>query len=352
MEVKRKGQNSKKQISFKFGKKEKILVLSMVVVFLLFLYPIIEINGGFASSGNKDITVLSGETFDKITEKLKEKDVISSPLLFKIYSRLCFREESENIKSGIFHIKGNPGYKEIYKILTSEPDYNAISVTVPEGYNIEEMAELFQSKGLCDKDRFIKAARNARFDFKYMRELKDTENKLEGFLFPDTYTFDKNKTDELVIINKMLDRFTEIYEKYEKNNSGYSHYEIITLASIIEKEAMAADDFYNVSSVFHNRLKRNDYMNRLQSCATVQYILKERKTVLSDSDIKIDSPYNTYLYPGLPVGPISSPGERAIDAAINPNKTNYLYFLNDENGKLYFSETLDQHNENKRKYVN
>ena len=328
------------------------ILIPFGVALLILLYPVVEINGGFASSSDKQITVSSGENFNDITVKLQENNVISSSFLFKIYARLYYNEEILNIQSGTFHIAPKTGYKEIFKVLPDVPDYNVVTVTVPEGYNAEEMAALFESKGLCNKERFIKAVKRGRFDFKYQNQLKDTEYKLEGFLFPDTYIFEKDKTDENIIIEKMLDRFEEIYRKYENAQSEYSVYEIITLASIIEKEAMAAEDFYDVSSVFHNRLKRNDYMNRLQSCATVQYVLDERKTVLSDSDIKIDSLYNTYLYPGLPVGPIASPGERAIDAAINPNKTKYLYFLNDENGKLYFSETLEQHNLNKQKYVN
>ena len=150
----------------------------------------------------------------------------------------------------------------------------------------------------------------------------------------------------------MLKRFEDIYTELENIKTDYSIFEIVTLASVIEREAMSEDDFYKVSSVFHNRLKRNDNLSYLQSCATVQYILKERKSVLSIADTKIDSPYNTYKYPGLPKGPIASPGKLALQAALKPDKTNYLYFLNDKDGKLHFSETLTEHNSKVNKYVN
>ena len=152
----------------------------------------------------------------------------------------------------------------------------------------------------------------------------------------------------------MLARFDEIYKKYSDGEKrlGYSSYEVITLASIVEREGKSASDFKKVASVFHNRLKRNDHLSYLQSCATVQYILGERKEVLSLSDTKIDSPYNTYKYKGLPKGPIASPGEAAILAVFNPENTDYLYFLNDNSGKLHFSRTLEEHNLKVQKYVN
>ena len=127
---------------------------------------------------------------------------------------------------------------------------------------------------------------------------------------------------------------------------------MITLASIIEREAATKEDFYKVSSVFHNRLSGKGGIKHLQSCATVQYILKERKKVLTNYDIKIDSPYNTYIYEGLPKGPIASPGELAIKAALNPEKTDYLYFLNDRDGKLHYSKTDSEHQSKVSKYVN
>ena len=336
--------------------KKKLIILIgagllLLALILSLLIPVLEINGVYSKDKETTITVLNGESFGDIVKKLKDNEVIHSELTFKVYAKLFYKKEINNIKAGIFKFNGKLKYGEVINIIASEPGYEEITVTIPEGYELREIAQLFADKGLCDKDKFIEVANTYDFDFKYKDALKNHENRLEGFLFPDTYRFTYSNTDEVKIIQTMLDRFTEVYSKYENVPSKYSVYEIITLASIIEREAKTNEDFYNVSSVFYNRLKRSDYLNKLQSCATVQYILKERKSILSLSDIEIDSPYNTYKYPGLPVGPIASVGERAIDAALNPNNTSYLYFLNDENGTLHFSATLDEHSRKMKKYL-
>ena len=330
----------------------RILGVFISLILVLSLLVVLEVNGVFTKNDGCVIEVKSGETFSDVLSTLKEEDMIFSKTLFKGYAKVFHSDKISNIKAGKYTFGKNLSYENIIKVLSNEPQYGTVSVTIPEGFELREIAALLEEKGLCDKEKFLKVADTYDFDFKYKSEIKNNKNRLEGFLFPDTYIFAKDGTDEVLIIKTMLQRFLEIYEKYENNNSGYSVYEIITLASIIEREGKSNEDFYNISSVFHNRLKRTDYLNRLQSCATVQYILKDRKAVLSVADTKIDSPYNTYINPGLPIGPISSPGERAIDAAINPNNTDYLYFLNDENGKLYFSKTLDEHNKVKNVYVN
>ncbi len=333
------------------GRATKIIIIIAVIILIL-IWPVLEINGFFTSFETKEFTVNEGETFSEITTRLKENDIISSTFLFKVYTRLFYSNDINKIPAGDFTLRGRLSYNKVMNILINESTHKTVTVTIPEGYELREIAELLHKKGICDKEKFIEVSNTYDFDFKYINEVKGKENRLEGFLFPDTYIFLKDGTDEVLVIETMLKRFEEIYAKYENIPTDYSVYEMVTLASIIEREAMARTDFYNVSSVFHNRLKRNDYLSYLQSCATVQYILKERKSVLSISDTKIDSLYNTYKYPGLPYGPISSPGELAIDAAFNPNKTDYLYFLNDKDGKLYFSKTASEHERLKNKYVN
>ena len=333
------------------GRPVKIIII-IAVVLLVLLYPFLEWSGFLTSPETKEFTVSEGETFTEITLRLKENDIISSTFLFKVYTRLFYSDKINKIPAGDFTLRGRLSYNKVMNILINESTHKTVTVTVPEGYELREIARLFDAKGICDEEKFIETANTYDFEFKYMNEVKGKENRLEGFLFPDTYTFLKDGTDEVLVIETMLKRFEEIYSKYEDIKTDYSVYEIVTLASIIEREAMAKTDFYNVSSVFHNRLKRKDYLSYLQSCATVQYILKERKSVLSIADTKIDSPYNTYKYSGLPYGPISSPGELAIDAALNPNKTDYLYFLNDKDGNLYFSKTASEHERLKNKYVN
>lgn len=332
--------------------KKKILGIIGLLLILVILYVILESNGWFTSDGNKKIVVESGDGFYKITNDLKENDIIGSKIFFKIYAKIFNGNRVNNLKPGELSVSGKISYKKLLDELSSVRAKN-ISVTIPEGYELREIANLLVEKKLVNYEKFYDVCKNYDFDYPYIKELKKTDNRLEGFLFPDTYNFYLNEDNEVTIINTMLKRFDEIYKKYESDikKNNLSLYEIVTLASIIEREAMYSDDFYNVSSVFHNRLKRNDNLSYLQSCATVQYILKERKNVLSIADTKIDSPYNTYKYSGLPVGPISSPGEFAINAALNPGKTDYLYFLNDKDGKLHFSKTYSEHMKLEQKYL-
>ena len=218
---------------------------------------------------------------------------------------------------------------------------DAQMVTFPEGYELREFALLLQKKGLKNADDFINAS-NKKYDYDFLPRVKD--GYLEGYLFPDTYNISPEMTCE-DIINMMLSRFDEIYtEEFEARAKeiGMNTSEVVTLASIIEREAAVKDERTLVSSVFHNRLKSEEYPY-LQSCATVQYILEERRDILTNADIAIDSPYNTYKYKGLPPGPISSPGKACIEAALYPADTNYYFFVSNGDGTQTFSETFQEH---------
>lgn len=334
---------------------QKKLVLYVVAVIAVFLFSILETNGYFTDDQTKKVNIEKGQGFSQIVAELSDENVINSRFVFKIYARIFYSDKLSKIGAGKLNFDGRASYKEIMELLTSDNrERDEISVTIPEGYELREIADVLEKSGLIDRKKFYDAVKNYDFDYPYIKNIEKRENRLEGFLFPDTYLFSKTIDNEITIIKKMLSRFDEIYNKYKaaENKYSYSTYEIITLASIIEREASNKEEFHNVSSVFHNRLKRNDHLSFMQSCATVQYILKERKAVLSFSDTAIDSPYNTYKYRGLPKGPIASPGEAAIKAALNPSNTNYLYFLNDKNGKLHFSKTFAEHESKRAKYVN
>ena len=176
-----------------------------------------------------------------------------------------------------------------------------------------------------------------------MKKIPRTENRLEGYLYPDTYLFSTEESEH-DIINKMLTAFNErVVPAYEAVRTPYSLDQIIILASVVEREAANDEERPTVASVFHNRIDRG---MKLESCATVQYILKERKTILSNADTAIDSKYNTYKYKGLPVGPIASPGLKSVEAALSPADTKYLYFVATADGSQnLFSETFDEHNQ-------
>ncbi len=286
------------------------------------------------------ITIPQGASTGRVAKELKQNNLIHSEFFFKVVSRISGMDGKYNY--GKFEIAKAGGYSKIFKTLTSPGNViESIRVTIPEGYEIYKVADLLEEKGLIDKDKFYYLIDNGNFDYDFIKDIPQREMRLEGYLFPDTYDFVPN--DEYGIINEMLKRFEEIYSKYrtEIEGSYLNMDQFITLASIIEREAGSADK-HLVSSVFHNRLASNEYPY-LQSCATVQYVLKERKPVLSLDDTKIDSPYNTYINKGLPIGPIASPGEASIEATLNPANTNYYFFVMGSDGEHHFSTTFNEH---------
>ncbi len=324
---------------------KKIGIVALCVVLLLCGYLFLEMNTVFSAKEQVELKIVQGDHFNNIVSQLKEQKVIQNKLLFKIYSKLT--RDVDTILPGTVVIPKGANYSEILKQI-QKPSFEEVTVTIPEGFELREIADRLESHGLIDRDKFYAVVQNGTFDFPFLAGLPATENRLEGFLFPDTYVFSKIHDDETTIIKAMLKRFDEIYRQI-KIPTDMTDYEIITLASIIEREGKP-ESFELVSSVFHNRLNRKDHLQYLQSCATVQYVLKERKSILSEKDTKIDSPYNTYRYPGLPKGPIASPGKAAIQAALHPAQTKYLYFLNDQSGKLHFSSSLEEHQKQMKQY--
>lgn len=330
---------------------KKIILLVLVVlgaVFLMSACSVISDYHGSSKGEVRTVTVAAGSSTAQIAEVLEEQDIIKNPFWFRVFSKLGGYDS--RYQPGSFTLHENAGYREIFKTLTNPPETQFVTVTIPEGLELWQIADKLEQVGLIDREQFYDAVENGAFDYDFIKDIPKRENRLEGYLFPDTYQFMYGESEE-IIIDKMLARFDEVYtEEYENRAKelGMTNDELITLASIIEREAQGDDDRTLVASVFHNRLKSTQYPY-LQSCATVQYILKERKTVLSVADTKIDSPYNTYQNPGLPEGPIASPGKEAIEAALYPAKTDYLFFVLDSSGKHRFAKTFAEHQENMRK---
>ena len=225
-------------------------------------------------------------------------------------------------------------------------------VTFPEGFTVQAIANRLEEYDVCSAADFLEAARNVdTSEYEFLADIpsegaEERYYPLEGFIFPDTYEFYVGESAENVL-GRFLDNFEnrladeELTARMEEQ--GLTLYETITLASIIQRESSNTDNMGEVSSVFHNRLNSTQYP-LLQSCATVQYVLQERKPVLTYDDIKIDSPYNTYLYEGLPIGPIASPGLASIRAALYPETTDYYFFVVTADGTHIFSKTLAEHN--------
>lgn len=292
-----------------------------------------------------------------IANILKEKGIIKYPLIFRIYSKINGYDGV--YRSGVHAIDKNvnyntlKGYDMLMEIISSNPlSYVGVRVTIPEGYNNEQIIETLEKSNLIDRESFISILENSQFDFEFLKDNKRKQNKLEGYLFPDTYEFDPDENDREIIL-KMLRNFNqkfkpEYYRRAEELNMTID--EIIILASIIEKEAKLPEERPIIAGVFYNRLKSKDpNLRKLQSCATIQYILYKRDGVIKDvitaEDEKIEDPYNTYLYEGLPPGPICNPGLASIEAALYPAEHDYLYFVSKEDGTggHYFSRTYTEH---------
>ncbi|HHL39533.1 MAG TPA: endolytic transglycosylase MltG [Deltaproteobacteria bacterium] len=219
------------------------------------------------------------------------------------------------------------------------------TVTFPEGYNIRQMAALLEAKGLADREEFMARAT----DRELARSLGIDADGLEGYLFPDTYKFTRAMSvDDMIAA--MVARFREVYSgEFERlqEERGMTLKEVVTLASIIEKETAVPEERRRISAVFHNRLRRGI---RLESDPTVIYAIEDFDGNLTRKHLRTPTPYNTYVNYGLPAGPIANPGRASIEAALNPTDEKYLYFVSRNDGTHYFSKSLAEHNRAVYKY--
>ena len=288
------------------------------------------------------VTITEGESLGDVTAELKEKGLVKYGYLFQLFA--SFTHKAEKITAGSYELSTVMDYSALLNNISSTSAYReTVTVTIPEGYTVEEIFKLMENKGVCSYNDLLKVAQEETFDFDFLKDVKTTkEKRLEGYLFPDTYEFYKG-ADAKSVINTMLKNFNDRFDskmEAEMQLLGYSKNDIIIMASIIEKETDGGDQ-RNIASVLQNRLKNTWATPKgyLQVDSTIQYLLKERKKKLTDKDLEIDSPYNTYKNPGLPIGPICNPGLTAIQAALEPNKTNYYYFMLGKDGTTHFFDT-------------
>ena len=326
----------------------KTLLIALAAVFMIALCLILsEVYGIGRKEKEINIAVPQGATAYDVALILEENELISSRYGYYLYARLT----NPSYRHGLHEVNA-VSYKDITNALCVDDNIVMVNVTIPEGYEMKEIAEKLSREGIVSVENFYKAADPDLYDYWFLENLPKREEALEGYLFPDTYRISGTESAQ-EIINMMLANFDRRITKEMRSraeNLEYTFDEIITLASIIEREASDYNEFPKVAGVFYNRLNMVGESNGyLESCATVQYILKERKNVLSVADTKIDSPYNTYKYPGLPVGPIASPSITAIKAALYPENTDYLYFVADGSGRHYFAKDYSTHLQNTKK---
>lgn len=300
-------------------------------------------------------SVESGQSLSRVAANLESAGLIRSKTIFKYYCD--FAGLGQKIQSGAYQLTRAMTMDQIADQLTRGDGTPIVrNITMIPGWTVEDFAaRLAQDGVIADKNAFLEKCRTGEAfkDYYYIADVLASANVsqrryvLEGYLSPNTYEVYTTATDE-EIIRKLLSQTENAFPADEQERAtelGYTMDQIITLASLIEKEAKSAD-FAKVSAVFHNRLKQKI---KLGSDVTIHYITGVRKMSLTNDDLAIQSPYNTYLYAGLPLGPICNPSAEAITAALYPDETyvaeNYLYFCakDPESGELHFSKTLEEH---------
>ncbi|NLY56308.1 MAG: endolytic transglycosylase MltG [Firmicutes bacterium] len=288
-----------------------------------------------------------GASTTQISLLLEDAGVINNAWLFRLYTKIAGVQGS--LQAGHYEFAPNLSMQEVVRILV-KGNPRTVTVTLREGLTLAEIADRLASAGLVNKSEFLRLAYDPQYTLgAEMPDWLVGARSLEGFLFPDTYRFAPGQSAREIIL-MMFRQFRAKAEPLIAESEVVAKYGVrqwVTLASIVEMEGKLEAEFPVIASVFLNRLERRMY---LQSCATVQYALGERKPVLTEKDLQVQSPYNTYLHEGLPPGPIASPGLAALKAAANPQKTNYLYFVAKGDGSHAFSTTYSQHLAAKHKY--
>jgi len=325
----------------------KIWLPSLLLVFLTLFgvrfYVALQpaLSPGVGNGGRTVIYLKPGTRAIEIANRLKREGVIRDRSLFLLFTLL--RGSYGELKAGEYQFTPSMGLLDVIKIL-EEGRVLIHKVTIPEGATVRDIANLLRDEGLVDKDRFLYLAMNRAVAGQYDPEA----STLEGFLFPDTYEFIKGMVEE-EIIDHMVQRFFRTFtgeDEIRARRLGMSRYQVVTLASIIEREALVDREKPIIAGVFYNRLRQG---MRLQADPTVLYG-KNHQGPPTRRDLQIDHPYNTYLQEGLPPGPIANPGERALRAALYPARVTYLYFVSKNDGTHHFSRTLEEHNRAVRKY--
>jgi UPF0755 protein len=286
------------------------------------------------------VVIPPGESFRAVMTRLSRAGVLRHPLVLTAWARWNGLDRS--VRSGEYRFRDPISPVQLLALLQSKAETNRL-VTIPEGLNAEQIAELLEQQGYGGRDVFHCVMR----DLRLLQEFGLPASGIEGFLFPDTYAFEWS-TEPIDMVRTMLARFREQSAALASRRAaaGMSELQMVTLASVIEEETGHADERRLISGVFHNRLRLG---MPLQSDPTVRYG-REKRGPITRADLAEPSPYNTYVHRGLPPGPIANPGRAALEAAIDPASTTALYFVSRNDGSHEFSESLEAHNRAVRKY--
>ena len=355
-------------------KKETSIIKKIMKYFMIALLVIVLVGGFFTWNYIKGETqpvdtaqtelvsfeIEQGASVKEVSKALEEEGIIRNSKLFNFY--LKFKNVS-GFKSGLYHVSKSMTLDEIIAELSGQgkdKDQNATKVLIREGEQLTDIAKEVEKSTKYSAEDFMAKVQDEDFlrylVQKFPKLLTQSYNGyqvkyvLEGYLFPATYDMNDSKTLQM-LITEMVAKTDEVMSKYYDKilASDYTLQEIMAMASLIEKEGTKLEDRKKISSVFHNRIKEN---MKLQTDVSVQYALGEHKEALSLEDLEVDSPYNLYQNYGVGPGPYNSPSEDAIVAALEPEKTDYLYFLADIKTKeIYYAKTYEEHLELKAKYI-
>lgn len=316
-----------------------IVIIVALVVAAAIIIPITQLNAT-VEVPETVVEIPENATTAQIGDILVENNMVKSAFVYKLYMRL-HSDQASKLKAGIYTFEGRYSVGNVVSDLVIGGAPMGLKLTIPEGYTLAQIGEKVAETGVVTAEDFLSACQNGDYPYDYLPG-KDVSDRLQGYLYPETYFIDQGATGE-AIVGQMLAEFDkQLTEEWRSQleSRGLSMYDWITMASIIEREAVVSEDRPVISGVFYNRLGQN---MKLQSCATVQYALGEVKPVLTYEDIAIDSPYNTYIHEGLPPGPICSPGHESLAASLYPAETDYIYFVAKKDGSHVFSVTYEEH---------
>ena len=327
---------------------------------------LMDYTGMAKKSHEADIVIDSTMNVDDIAETLHENGIIEMPWLFKTYINM--NDEAEGFLDGEYTVNSTMSYSNIITLLKTVRQYtNTVTVMIPEGYNAQQIGQLLEENLVCRADDFEKYFRSKLEKYDFEEQITVTENRfyaLEGYLFPDTYEFyviddlpDKPSMDTSQYAKQAAEKmYSNFQNKITKKmyarakELGMTFDEVVTLASIIQKEGTNEENMANISSVFHNRLENMYEYPHLQSDTTDNYIEDVIRPNIPSSSLalyeNVITAYDTYTCEGLPAGPICSPGLEAINAALYPAETDYYYFLSSSDGVFYYASTVEKHEQN------
>jgi len=320
------------------------LRIELIIALVAWALGFIALNSAPSMMQGEDFIVREGETVRGVARRLKARNLITSENFFHCSGRLAGKIAGSGIRKGKYRIA--PGSSSL-RILCAlmRGDVVTARVTVPEGFNLYQIAARLEASGVTGEGEFLYYA----FNPSHARAMGVDAPSVEGYLFPDTYIIPE-ASDARDVIALMHRRTTTVLARLEPallRESGLSAHALLTLASLIEKETAVGSERARVASVFHNRLKKN---MKLDCDPTVRYATRKFTGRIGYRDLAYASPFNTYLYRGLPPTPICSPGLASIKAALSPETTDFLYFVSRNDGSHYFSKTLKEHNKAVRYY--